>query len=120
MRRILAVFFLFFLAAPALAGKADVVSVKVLQQKAGLYRFEVTVKSDDTGWEKYADRWEVVDANGTVLGTRVLAHPHQDEQPFTRELDGVAIPDGVTRVIVRAHDKVEGYGGREFAVDVPR
>lgn len=63
--------------AEAMAGKADVVDVKVTREPAGTYRFDVTVSSDDTGWDKYADRWDVVAPDGTVLGTRVLAHPHE-------------------------------------------
>jgi hypothetical protein len=106
--------------ASALAGKADVIKVKISPQGAGIYAFDVTVRSDDTGWEKYADRWEVVAPDGTVLGTRVLAHPHEDEQPFTRSLDGVAIPRSITKVIVRAHDKREGFGGREMTLQVPK
>jgi len=55
-----------------------------------------------------------------VLATRTLLHPHENEQPFTRSLSGVRIPDGVTEVIVRAHDKVHGYGGAEMRVTVAR
>lgn len=106
--------------APALAGKADVVDVKVQREAAGTYAFSVTVKSDDKGWDKYADKWDVVTPDGTVLGTRVLLHPHDDEQPFTRDLTGVVVPAGVAAVRVRAHDKVEGYGGREMTVPLPR
>lgn len=105
---------------PAFAGEADVVGVEVRQDGPGLWRFDVAVRHDDTGWEHYADRWDVVGPDGTVLGTRVLLHPHETEQPFTRSLSGVAIPDGVTRVTVRAHDKVHGYGGREATVSLAR
>jgi hypothetical protein len=54
------------------------------------------------------------------LGTRVLYHPHVDEQPFTRSLGGVRIPAEVTSVILRAHDSVHGAGGREVVVELPR
>ena len=104
----------------AFAGKADVVDVKVRKEAGGTYAFDVTVKSDDTGWDKYADKWDVVGPDGKVLGTRTLLHPHEDEQPFTRDLTGVAVPPGVTSVSVRAHDKVEGYGGKEITVPLPR
>lgn len=107
-------------AAPARAGKADVVGVEVRAEGQGSYRFDVTVKSDETGWEKYADKWEVLAPDGKVLGTRVLLHPHEDEQPFTRSLGGVVIPPAIDEVTVRAHDKVEGWGGAEMKVKVPR
>ncbi len=78
------------------------------------------MKHDDTGWDHYADKWDVMAPNGTVLGTRTLYHPHVEEQPFTRSLSGVRIPDGVTSVIVRAHDLEHGYGGKEFSVKLGR
>jgi len=104
----------------AWAGKADVVAVEVLQAADGGYRFDVTVLHADNGWAHYADRWEVVAPDGTVLATRVLHHPHVGEQPFTRGLGGVRIPEGVTSVAVRARDSVHGYGGAEMTVEVVR
>ncbi len=92
----------------AVAGEADVLDVKVLKKAAGTYDFEVTVRHADTGWDHYADKWDVVAPDGAVLGTRVLLHPHEDEQPFTRSLTGLRIPAGVDRVTVCAHDKVHG------------
>lgn len=105
---------------PALAGKADVVGVKVTKSSPGVYSFAVTVRHGDTGWKHYADAWEVLGPDGKVLGTRELAHPHEREQPFTRSLSGVTIPEGVSKVRLRAHDKVHGYGGMEMEIDLPR
>ena len=106
-------------ASTALAGEADVVGVKVAKTGEHVYRFDVTVRHDDTGWDHYADRWDVSTVDGEVLGVRELAHPHEDEQPFTRSLSGVAIPAEVDQVVVRAHDKVHGFGGKEMTVAVP-
>lgn len=103
---------------PARAGEADVIDVKVVAQ-AGGYRFDVTLRHGDTGWDHYADKWQVVGADGAVYGERVLAHPHVDEQPFTRSLAGVTIPDGVRQVIVRAGDSVHGFGGTKLTVALP-
>lgn len=58
--------------------------------------------------------------DGTVLGTRTLLHPHLNEQPFTRSLTDVRIPDGVTEVTVRARDSIHGHGGKTLTVAVPR
>jgi hypothetical protein len=110
----------FLLALPALAGEADVVAVEATPEGGGLWRFSVTVKHADEGWDHYADRWEMVAPDGTVLGTRVLLHPHEHEQPFTRSLGGVAIPESVKQVTVRARDSVHGYGGAEVTVTLPR
>jgi len=83
------------------------------------YHFDVSVAHADTGWDHYADRWEVVAPDGTILGTRILHHPHVNEQPFTRSLSNVAIPANIDRVIVRAHDSVHEYGGRTMQVELP-
>lgn len=103
---------------PAVAGEADVVGVKAVSQSPGTWRFDVSVLHEDAGWDHYADKWDVVAPDGTVLGTRVLLHPHDGEQPFTRSLTGVAIPDAVETVTVRAHDSVHGYGGAEMTVEL--
>lgn len=107
-------------AGAALAGEADVVGVEAVREGAGAWRFNVTVAHEDTGWDHYADKWDVVAPDGTVLGTRVLLHPHEYEQPFTRSLGGVAIPEGVDRVTLRAHDSEHGYGGSEMTVELER
>ncbi|MEM8851421.1 MAG: hypothetical protein AAGE03_15490 [Pseudomonadota bacterium] len=103
------------LTAPALAGEAVVEAVEA-SQSGDNWRFDVTVRHADTGWEHYADGWEVLGPDGARLGYRELLHPHVTEQPFTRSLSGVAIPEGAETVTVRAHDNVDGWGP---AVDVP-
>ena len=105
------------IAGSASAGEADVVGVRMVE-RGGTYSFSVTVRHADAGWEHYADKWEVVAPDGKVIDARVLAHPHDSEQPFTRNLGGVRIPADLTKVRVRAHDKVHGYGGREMEVDM--
>ncbi len=100
------------------SGCADVTEAVVTREAAGTYRFDVTIESADTGWEKYADAWEVRAPDGTVLGTRILAHPHVDEQPFTRSLTGVELPDGVEEVVVAARDSVVGFCGEELSVRI--
>jgi hypothetical protein len=58
--------------------------------------------------------------DGEVMAVRELAHPHVNEQPFTRSLGAVAIPDDVGSVTIRARDSVHGYGGREITIELPR
>ncbi|MEM9224562.1 MAG: hypothetical protein AAGB11_19500 [Pseudomonadota bacterium] len=94
----------------ALAGPATVEGVEVRQEPSGTWRFDVTVRHADTGWDHYANAFTVTTVDGAPLGTRTLFHPHVEEQPFTRSLNGVAIPDGVTEVLVRAVDSVHGEG----------
>ena len=97
------------------AGDAEVVDAKATES-GGTWRFDVAVRHPDTGWDHYADKWDVMAPDGTVLGTRVLVHPHENEQPFTRSLSGVGIPDGVEEVLIRAHDNVDGYGATTFTL----
>ncbi|MEO1469325.1 MAG: hypothetical protein AAFV86_09720 [Pseudomonadota bacterium] len=104
-----------FWPAPAVAGPAEVVAAEAVASGA-TWRFSATVRHGDTGWDHYADAWRVVGPDGTVYGTRELLHPHVDEQPFTRSLSGVAIPEGVDRVRVEARDSVHGWGGPSVEV----
>lgn len=100
----------------ALAGEPAVVDVRATRGPGGTVNFDVTVRHADTGWEHYADAFTVHAPDGTLLGTRTLFHPHVNEQPFTRSLRGVAVPDGLTAVKVRADDSVHGQGA---FVEVP-
>ncbi len=101
----------------AIADTPRIVDAQAVRQGGG-WRFDVTLRHGDTGWDHYADAWSVIGPDGTVLGERVLAHPHVNEQPFTRSLSGVAVPDGIGRVLLRPHDSVHG-DGPDFAVDLP-
>ena len=88
------------------AGEADVIEVAVKPTGGEIYFFKVTVRHADEGWDHYANKWDVVVPDGTVLGTRTLYHPHVDEQPFTRSLSDVKIPESIAEVTVRAHDSI--------------
>ena len=101
------------------AGEADVVGVAVTKESNGVYRFDVTVQHKDEGWDHYADKWDVVAPDGSVLGIRILHHPHVDEQPFTRSLSGAKIPSDTKTVTIRAHDSVHKYGGKTVTVRLP-
>ena len=88
-------------------------------QTNGLYAFSVTLQHADEGWSHYADRWEVVGENGTVLGERILFHPHENNVPFTRSLASVNIPIGTLNVTIRANCSVDGVTAVEFPVALP-
>jgi hypothetical protein len=103
----------------ARAGLADVTAARATCT-GDTCTFTVTVRHADAGWDHYTDRWEVVGPDGAVLATRVLLHPHVDQQPFTREQAGVVVPVAVHRVTIRAHDSVHGWGGVAARVDLPR
>jgi hypothetical protein len=99
------------------AGAGEVVVVAAEAARTGeTWRFDVTLRHADTGWDHYADAWAVLAPDGTQLGFRELLHPHVTEQPFTRALSGVRVPGALDEVIIRAHDSVHGWG--EAAVTV--
>lgn len=99
-------------------GCADVVEVSIESGQSG-FTIAATVRSADTGWDKYADAWQVRSLDGAVLGERVLTHPHETEQPFTRSLRGVEIPPEVAEIVVVARDSVAGFCGVGFTIEVP-
>ena len=103
----------------AAAGGASVVNATASRGANGTYSFSATVAHADTGWKHFADKFEILSPDGKVLGTRVLAHPHVNEQPFTRGLGHVSIPAGITSVIVRASDNVHKAGKKTFTVKLP-
>ena len=96
------------LASPALAD-APVIEDASARQSGSTWTISVTLSHPDTGWDHYADGWEVLSPDGTRLGFRELLHPHVNEQPFTRSLSGVTIPEGMTNILIRARDNVDGW-----------
>lgn len=96
----------------ALAGEADIVAADARKDTSGRRTFAATVAHADTGWDHYADRFEILSPDGTMLATRVLVHPHENKQPFTRSLGGVKIPSNTRTVTVRAGDLVHKFGGK--------
>ena len=97
----------------------DVLDVDVTIESSGTYRFDVTMSSPYDSVERYADAWRVVGHDGTVYGERILLHDHATEQPFTRSLANVSVPDGVDTVIIEGRDLVYGWGGDTIEVQLP-
>lgn len=96
------------MAFPALADPPVVENVRVTK-RGETYNFDVTISHRDTGWANYADAWRVVDLDGNELGLRNLAHPHEHEQPFTRSLSNVRIPEDIEIVGIQTRDTVGGW-----------
>jgi len=101
--------------APVRADAPKVEAVKITG-----FTIAVTISHSDTGWDDYADGWEVLDAQGARLGFRELMHPHVDEQPFTRSLGGIELPAGTDVIYIRTRDNVHGWSSETFEVKVPQ
>lgn len=80
----------------------------------GSWTFLVTVSSPYDSPQRYADGWRIVGPDGAEYGFRLLTHDHASEQPFTRSLPDVEIPDGVTVVTIEGRDQRNGFGGATF------
>ena len=109
---------LLLLATPVLADPPTIENVTAHRSGDG-WRFDVTLRHPDTGWDHYADGWRVLDMQGRELGMRTLFHPHETEQPFTRSLGGVAIPEGTTQVQIEARCNVDGWAPQRLVIDLP-
>ncbi|GGX40375.1 hypothetical protein [Saccharospirillum salsuginis] len=97
----------------------DVVDVTVEQSGAHRYDFSVTLSSPYDSPQRYADAFRVMSEDGTVFGVRQLLHHHANEQPFTRGLYGISIPEDYQRVVVQGRDLEHGWGGGQQVVELP-
>lgn len=103
-------------ATPALGDPPEILEAKAAPSGSS-WRVSVTLAHPDTGWDHYADGWRVELADGTVLGTRELLHPHVTEQPFTRSLT-VSLPEG-TPLFIRAKCSVDGWSEDTVPLRLP-
>lgn len=96
----------------------DVIAAE-LEPAGGTWRLDATLSSPYDTPERYADAFRALSEDGTVLGVRELAHDHANEQPFTRSLTGLEIPDDVERITVEGRDLAHGWGGDTVELEVP-
>ncbi len=100
------------------ASPTDVVKVHFAKSGDG-WRVSVTLRHADTGWDHYANLWVVETLDGKEIAKRVLYHPHEHEQPFTRSQQ-VRVPAGITKVRIRAGDKPYGMDSNTVVVDLSK
>lgn len=82
-----------------------------------VWNFSVSVRHKDEGWKHYADAWQIVDPEtDEIISERILQHPHDSEQPFTRSLSNIEIAETAETVTIRAKCNVHGFGGYEMTV----
>ncbi len=106
-----------FVASPAWADSPVIEKVQG-RQSGTTWQFDVTLSHADTGWDDYADGWRVLNTDGTELGMRVLHHPHVNEQPFTRSLSGVTIPEGASEIDIQSRDSVGGWSDQTVTISL--
>jgi len=95
-----------------------VIDAEVKREEDGIFTFNVTVQHAEEGLNHYADHWLILDKDEQLIAARKLMHPHVKEQPFTRSLSYIQIPDEVTEVIIRAHCSVDNYSGESVVLKI--
>ena len=108
-------FWLGLLPFSALGGEVEVVGAKA-SCVANLCTVSATLEHADSGWDHYANYWRILSPDGEEVGKRVLLHPHENEQPFTRSLGNIKVPSNVEYITIEGHDSVHGYGGPTFKI----
>ncbi len=97
---------------------AHVLGLRYQRVTENTYTFHTTVRHRDEGWDHYANVWRVVtadDSSEVSNGERILLHPHDNEQPFTRSQAGVTAK-GTIRI--EAADNIHGLGGSAIYLDL--
>ena len=97
----------------------DVVAATATETPDG-WTIEATLSSPYDSPERYADAWRALDPDGTILGVRELLHDHAGEQPFTRSLTAVEIPDAVQEITIEGRDLEYGWGGGTVTIELDR
>lgn len=100
------------------ANEVEITNVVAHQASDKTWTFAVTLKHADTGWDHYANEWQVIAPDNKILATRTLYHPHVEEQPFTRNTSGVKIPASMETVRVIAKDTVHGLSKTAMQINL--
>lgn len=105
-----------FVSAYLAASETFIEAASAKRNSNGSYHISVTLKHADKSWDHYANVWQVQSLAGEVLATRVLHHPHINEQPFTRSLSGVKLPEHVKVVEIVAGCTVDGLNSQKLTL----
>lgn len=108
-----------FLTGMAWADSPQVVATSATRDADGSWTISVSLRHPDTGWDHFANAWQVLTPDGTVIGYRELTHPHVDEQPFTRSLSGVQIPGDLRAVLIQPHCTMDGWAAAPTMLVLP-
>lgn len=89
----------------------DVLAATATQAADGSWTVAATISSPYDSPSRYADAFRVLTSDGEELGVRILTHDHASEQPFTRSLNSVQIPESLRAIVVEGRDQQSGWGG---------
>jgi len=117
MRYSIALFFMICCSMNIFANEVTIKHVELIKMGSD-WKINTTLEHNDTGWDHYADAWRVVTDSGKQLGERILFHPHENEQPFTRSIQRLKVPKTISVIFIEAHDKVHGWSKDKVKVDL--
>ena len=87
--------------------------------KSGMsWRVDVTLEHPDSGWDHYADGWEVLDADGNRLGYRGCITRMSTSSPLPARSPISTCPTARAKIHIRAHCSVDGWGEETFRIDI--
>lgn len=118
IKRIIVSMLFMAISASLQANEVEIVNVVAHQSSDKTWTFAVTLKHADTGWDHYANEWQVIAPDNKILATRTLYHPHVEEQPFTRNTSGVKIPANMETVRIIAKDTVHGLSKTAMQINL--
>jgi hypothetical protein len=98
---------------------ADVKIKRDSPEQPGIYHIKVIIEHQDAGWDDYVDAWEIVSADGLLLGVRPFFEPELEEETTVSALSGVVIPTDIKTVMIRARSHPDGYKGDPVEVAIP-
>ncbi|MFC4335171.1 hypothetical protein [Salininema proteolyticum] len=88
----------------------------VAVREDGAFTVHITVDSAYDSEERWADAVRVVGPDGGEMAIAEFPEPHEDEQPFTRSIEGVDAPMDVEVVEVQARDSENGWNPETLEV----
>lgn len=98
----------------------DVLDATAQLDDDGTWTISATLSSPYDTADRYADAWRVIGSDGSVYGVRELLHDHATEQPFTRSLNGVEIPEDEIQITIEGRDQLSGWGGDTVTIPLER
>ncbi len=102
------------------AEKADILDAKIKKSYGGSYIADVKIRHHDIDNKDFVSEWDILDQNRTPITLRLEFGPKPGKEVFESQLIGFRIPEGTTKLIFRAKCSKEGYGGKEFILELPR
>ncbi|WP_457599670.1 hypothetical protein [Hydrogenimonas sp.] len=108
-----------FLGISLFAEKADVIDAKIKKSYGGSYIAYVKIRHHDIDFNDFVSEWQIFDQNDTPISLRLEFGPRPGKEVIESDLIGFKIPEGTTKLIFRAKCSKDGYGGKEFVLELP-